>query len=194
MYDVSSAASSYGPKTSYGCYAGKEASRAIAKFSFDEEDLGCCDIDDLSTKEQASLDKWINKFRNSRGFPVIGKVSIPPSNLELTRSELLSYRGNQLVPSHRVDAPIYVCINRRVYDVSYGGKEMYSEGNSHFVLAGHVISLELAKTYFKDEIGTETENKANIPDLADTAGVERCLLKVEEFFSKEYPCVGRLVP
>ena len=108
----------------YHCFAGREASRAMAKFSFDESDLCRSDIDDLGPFEKSTLDDWVDKYKYYKSYPIVGRVSCPPRDLNLTLEDLTHFKGYQSVPEGRIDAPIYVLINGKVLDVSYGGKEM----------------------------------------------------------------------
>jgi membrane-associated progesterone receptor component len=73
VYDVSKAADFYGKGNSYNCFAGREASRAMAKFSFDEEDLSNIDISDISPFERDQLDSWVEKYKYYKGYPIVGK-------------------------------------------------------------------------------------------------------------------------
>jgi len=51
----------YGPGGAYALFAGKEASRALAKMSFEQQDLNG-DISDLTPMELGSLNDWEYKF------------------------------------------------------------------------------------------------------------------------------------
>ena len=73
VYDVSSAFSYYGPSGSYACFAGRYASRAVAKLDFDEKQLSNNNTADLKPREKQSLEKWVEKFR-TRSYPVVGKM------------------------------------------------------------------------------------------------------------------------
>lgn len=63
VFDVSSAKHMYGPDGGYHCFAGREASRAMGKLSFDEVDLANPDYSDLSPFEKSTLNDWIEKFK-----------------------------------------------------------------------------------------------------------------------------------
>lgn len=112
VYDVSSAKQMYGPDTAYHCFAGRDASRAMAKLSFDEVDLTNSNIDDISPFERDTLNDWIEKFKYYKAYPIVGKISTPPPVREMKREELVAFKGTQEVPEGRVDAPIYLGINR----------------------------------------------------------------------------------
>ena len=51
----------YGPGGAYALFAGKDASRALAKMSFEQQDLNG-DISDLTPMELGSLNDWEYKF------------------------------------------------------------------------------------------------------------------------------------
>ncbi|GFZ08280.1 Steroid-binding protein [Actinidia chinensis var. chinensis] len=71
IYDVTTGKSFYGPGGPYAMFAGKDASRALAKMSKEEADV-CADLDGLSEKEIGVLTDWENKFQAK--YPVIGRV------------------------------------------------------------------------------------------------------------------------
>ena len=61
IYDVSQSRMFYGPGGPYALFAGKDASRALAKMSFEEKDL-TGDISDLGPFELDALQDWEYKF------------------------------------------------------------------------------------------------------------------------------------
>ncbi|KAM1142052.1 membrane steroid-binding protein 1-like [Malus sylvestris] len=61
IYDVSQGRMFYGPGGPYALFAGKDASRALAKMSFEEKDL-TGDISDLGPFELEALQDWEYKF------------------------------------------------------------------------------------------------------------------------------------
>ncbi|XVE97306.1 hypothetical protein REPUB_Repub03eG0008400 [Reevesia pubescens] len=71
IYDVTAGKSFYGPGGDYAVFAGKDASRALAKMSKNEEDV-CSNIDGLSEKEMGVLNDWVKKFEAK--YPVVGRV------------------------------------------------------------------------------------------------------------------------
>ncbi|KAJ2694126.1 Dihydrodipicolinate synthase, partial [Coemansia spiralis] len=80
VYDVSSGRAYYGPGGPYSTFAGRDASRGLAKASFEKDVLTDLDdpIDDLSdldTPEQASLDEWAEFFADK--YPAVGKLVGP---------------------------------------------------------------------------------------------------------------------
>lgn len=71
IYDVTSGISFYGPGGPYAVFAGKDASRALAKMSTKSEDA-IPDLDNLTEKEIGVLDDWDKKFQAK--YPVVGRV------------------------------------------------------------------------------------------------------------------------
>lgn len=61
IYDVSQGRMFYGPGGAYALFAGKDASRALAKMSFEPQDL-TGDISGLTPIELSSLNDWEYKF------------------------------------------------------------------------------------------------------------------------------------
>lgn len=71
IFDVSSARNFYGPGGSYAVFAGKDASRALAKMSTKEHDV-VGSIEGLTEKELKVLEDWERKFEAK--YPVVGSV------------------------------------------------------------------------------------------------------------------------
>ncbi|KAL6215996.1 hypothetical protein ACLB2K_015422 [Fragaria x ananassa] len=71
IFDVSNGKSFYGPGGPYAMFAGKDASRALAKMTKNEEDI-TADLQGLSDKEIGVLTDWENKFVAK--YPVVGRV------------------------------------------------------------------------------------------------------------------------
>jgi len=74
VYDVSfGGCDFYSKGTSYACFAGKNASRALAKLSFDPKNTAFpVIVDDLNAKEQKALDDWIKMFEDVKEYPCVG--------------------------------------------------------------------------------------------------------------------------
>ncbi|KAK4277262.1 hypothetical protein QN277_015280 [Acacia crassicarpa] len=72
VFDVSAGKSFYGPGGPYAMFAGKDASRALAKMSKNDEDVSPS-LDGLSEKEIGVLNDWEKKFEAK--YPVVGRVS-----------------------------------------------------------------------------------------------------------------------
>lgn len=60
VFDVDK--SFYGPDGPYGAFAGKDASRALAKVSLEPADLHNTNLDDLTFNERVTLEEWVAKF------------------------------------------------------------------------------------------------------------------------------------
>lgn len=188
VYDVTAAAAMYGPEGSYHCFAGREASVAMAKLSFDEVDLANTNYHELSPFEKSSLSDWIDKFKWYKGYPVVGRVSVPPADLVLTLEALADFKGQGEVPAGRVDAPMYIGVLGDVFDVSYGGKEMYSAPSPYVCFLGIDASRALAKLSFKPE-------DLSSRDLADLSDTERKTLQdwhTKYANARKYPIVGKI--
>lgn len=72
IFDVTTGKSFYGSGGPYAMFAGKDASRALAKMSKNEEDVSPS-LDGLSDKEIGVLNDWEKKFEAK--YPVIGRVA-----------------------------------------------------------------------------------------------------------------------
>lgn len=71
VFDVSAGKSFYGPGGAYDVFSGREASRALAKMSKNEEDVSG-NLDGLTEKEIGVLEDWEKKFRAK--YPVVGRL------------------------------------------------------------------------------------------------------------------------
>lgn len=190
IFDVTSASDFYGVGNSYHCFAGRNATRAMAKLSFDEEDLSNQKIDDLGPFERSTLEDWYEKFKYYKCYPIIGKYSIPPTNLTFTKEELLNYKGLQEVNDvSRIDTPIYMAIKKNVLDVSYGGKEMYGINGPYHRFTGIDASRALAKMSFDpSDIASSDLSDLQPEQLKILDDWEKKFIDV-----KKYPIVGTLI-
>lgn len=71
VFDVTSNREQYSPGQGYSVFAGKDASRALAKSSLRIEDC-IADITGLNEEETQTLDKWVSFF--TKKYPVVGKI------------------------------------------------------------------------------------------------------------------------
>lgn len=71
VFDVTTGKSFYGPGGAYAMFAGKDASRALAKMSKNDEDV-TPSLDGLTEKEVGVLSDWEKKFEAK--YPVVGRV------------------------------------------------------------------------------------------------------------------------
>lgn len=77
VFDVSQGAAFYGPGGPYENFAGRDASRGLAKNSFDKEMLTSLDskidtLDDLSALDRETLDGWEEHFENK--YKIVGTL------------------------------------------------------------------------------------------------------------------------
>lgn len=189
VFDVSAASNYYGPSGWYNCFAGRNASRAMAKYCFDEVELNNPKTDDLGPFERSMLQDWYNKFKYYKCYPVVGKLSYPPNDLQLSKEELLKYDGTLPVPEGRIDSPIYISLKGKIFDVSYGGKEMYDADGPYHKFAGKDVSRALARMSFEAQ-------DIDSMDLSDLTEEQQTTLNqwIEKYENaKKYPVVGTLV-
>jgi membrane-associated progesterone receptor component len=188
VYDVSSAHELYGPGQGYHLFAGRDSSRAMAKLSFEETDLANPDISKLNPFEKDALDDWVQKFKYYKQYPVVGRISYPPTGQSYTLSELAAHTGIAPAPHDRVHSPILVALNGSVYDVSYGGVEFYGTEGPYAKFAGKDISRALAKMSFSPEDLNSTDlSDATEAQLKTLADWEKKLRD-----TRKYPIVGSL--
>ena len=103
----------------------------------------------------------------------------------------MEFNGTGDVPKGRVHPPIYVGINGKVVDVSYGGYEFYYPGKdkNYNIFAGKDATVALATM-------KATEEAAALTDVTDLTEEERKVADDWEalFINKKmYPVVGRVV-
>ncbi|VEU21789.1 DEKNAAC102266 [Brettanomyces naardenensis] len=77
VYDVSSGRRFYGPSGPYSNFAGHDASRGLAKNSFEMDvikpfDEPIDDLADLTANDLTSLKNWENMFKGK--YPVVGRL------------------------------------------------------------------------------------------------------------------------
>ncbi|EXC01112.1 putative steroid-binding protein 3 [Morus notabilis] len=72
IFDVTAGKSFYGPGGPYAVFAGKDASRALAKMSKNEEDVSPS-LEGLSDKEIGVLNDWEKKFEAK--YTVVGRLA-----------------------------------------------------------------------------------------------------------------------
>lgn len=70
IYDVSRSETFYGPGTPYAVFAGKDASRGLAKNSTVPEDVEKDNIDDLTGEEKSNLEEWATNYETR--YPFVG--------------------------------------------------------------------------------------------------------------------------
>ncbi|KAI9830407.1 MAG: hypothetical protein M1826_004830 [Phylliscum demangeonii] len=82
VFDVSAAPQFYGPRGPYAAFGGHDASRGLAKGSFDPDEAGLRRADyltgpldglaDLTVEEHAALVDWEERFEEK--YPVVGRL------------------------------------------------------------------------------------------------------------------------
>jgi len=78
VFDVSfGGVTFYGKGCSYNRFAGNNASRALAKMSFDPKDTANTDVSDLTEKEKNILADWIKTFEERKQYPCVGVMKDP---------------------------------------------------------------------------------------------------------------------
>jgi len=198
VFDVSKAKEFYGPGGPYECFAGRECGVALAKMSFEETHLddleGCTTL--LNHGEKCELHSWIEKFRDYRGYPIMGRLvpnnKLPSPDRIVSLEELASHDGTAIdnIPEGYAATPIYLGAGGKVFDVSFGGAEFYGPGGPyHLRFAGKNASRGLAKMSFDP---ADTANPVSLEDLTEK---EKKILDdwVNTFEDRKgYPCVGRL--
>jgi membrane-associated progesterone receptor component len=221
VYDVSSSRSMYGRGAGYHCFAGRESTRAMAKFSFEEKDLA----DPYSEEgfgmfERNTLDEWVMKFEFK--YPRVGRVTEPPRDLEFTKADLAHFRrpesetagegeskgeNTEVAKSAavqavldaakgRVDRPLLIGVNGKVLDVGYGGTSFYGGSGPYSIFAGRDITRALATMSLKPEDVDASDACPLDKVLEGLSDKEVKIMRDWEtkFIEKrKYPVVGRLV-
>jgi membrane-associated progesterone receptor component len=194
VYNVTSSTDLYGEGSPFHCYAGRDASLAISKQSCDEElfldkPLEDSQVEHLSPDAQTTLKEWIRVFQTDFKYPIVGKVSVPEDNRKFTLQTLAAYTG---LPEQRLKSRIHpevlVCLNYKVFDVSYGGYSMYGVGKGYHVFAGKDASRALAMMSFEPEY--LDNNDMSLLSEEDMSSV----LRWEATFLSKYPVVGSCKP
>jgi membrane-associated progesterone receptor component len=76
VYDMSfGGVTFYGLGGPYNKFAGRDASRALAKMSLDDADLENSGTDDLEEKQLKIMNDWIKTFSERKNYPVVGRLA-----------------------------------------------------------------------------------------------------------------------
>jgi len=194
VFNVTKGKDFYGPGGPYDIFSGRECGAALAKMSFSNEhldDISACS--NLNAGEKEILEEWIQKFTYYKCYPIVGRLVpqnvLPSSERIISKEELALNNGkSDIIPKGYATVPIFVGLKDKVFDVSFGGVTLYSEGCSYFRFAGKDVSRALAKMSFQPE---DIENMSTI-DLTEKQ-LEVLDDWCETFENKKlYPCVGRL--
>jgi len=63
-----------GPGGGYNKFAGRDISRALAKMSFNPEDLEDANVEDLNEKQLKVLEDWIKTYEVKKCYPIVGRL------------------------------------------------------------------------------------------------------------------------
>ena len=147
--------------------------------------------------DKTELDNWLEKFEHFRCYPIKGKLVIdnklPKSDRIISMEELAKYNGNnQDTPTGEYEGyatyPILMGALDKVFDVSFGGVEMYGKDGPYNRFAGKDASRALALMSFDPK-------DADNPDISDLEEKKVKVLRdwVTTFENKKgYPVVGKL--
>ena len=197
VFDVSKGREFYGPGGPYEIFAGRECGAALATMRFDESLLdNIAAVDTLGRGDKAELENWLEKFEHYRCYPIKGRLvdTLPSPERSISLEELTKYDGTiEGVPtgehSGYATHPIYLGAYDKVFDVSFGGVEMYGKGGPYQRFAGKDASRALALMSFDPNDIQNTD----ISDL-DEKKVKVLLDWVKTFEEKKgYPVVGKLL-
>jgi len=72
VYDVTNGAGFYGPGGAYHAFAGRDASRALAKGSTESEEADNTDLGDLTQEEKDTLNEWESHYQMK--YEVVGNL------------------------------------------------------------------------------------------------------------------------
>ena len=112
VYDVTRGKSFYGPGGSYHIFAGRDASRGLAKMSLDIADVDEPKINDLSLSELDELQSWSDRI--AAKYKCVGWLVDEAERRDYTLEELRQYDGNN------TDKPLLLVMRGVVYDVTKG--------------------------------------------------------------------------
>ena len=166
--------------------------------SFDEsllDDLDGCE--NLGVGDKNELQNWLEKFEHYRCYPIKGKLiperKLPSPDRVISKEELAKYDGSkQDTPTGEHEGyatyPIYMGALGKVFDLSFGGVEMYGKDGPYNRFAGLDASRALALMSFDPK-------DAQNPDISDLDEKKIKVLNdwVNTFENKKgYPVVGKL--
>lgn len=135
IFDVSTRSDFYGPEGGYHLFAGKDATIALAKMSFEPENLVLDDYDHLSFMESETMNDWMFKFESVKKYPIIGRVL---KQEDMTREQVETL-GNGLN-----DHPQYIVLDQKIHDVTlFGAESMFGPGKPYASLVGKDITTAL---------------------------------------------------
>jgi membrane-associated progesterone receptor component len=159
--------------------------------SFDADlldDLKGCST--LNFGERTELDNWIEKFRDYRRYPVLGRLvaELPDPDRVLNVADLQEHNGCGEIPEGYAAAPIYIGANDKVFDMSFGGATFYGPGGPYNKFAGRNASRALALMSL---------DEADLANASTADCTEKQIKTMNDWIKtfserKGYPVVGRL--
>ncbi len=168
----------YGPGGGYHVFAGRDATRGLAKMSLDAADMDDPRVDDLSLSELDALQGWVTKFESK--YRVVGHLVREPPKKDYTLAELREYDGTH------GDKTVLFVMRGKVFDVT-NGWSFYGPGGGYAILAGRDASRALAKM----SLDVADVDDPHVDDL--TAEENKTLDEWIEKLGKKYPVLGNLV-
>ncbi|ERM95152.1 hypothetical protein AMTRI_Chr07g81700 [Amborella trichopoda] len=120
IYDISQSRMFYGPGGPYALFAGKDASRALAKMSFEKEDL-TGDIEGLGPFELDALQDWEYKFMSK--YVKVGQIkkeTVPVTDGSTGEAPETTDNTEKVVEDAPKEAPVE---NSHSEEVKEGAKE-----------------------------------------------------------------------
>jgi len=160
--------------------------------SFSEDHLGNLEaVERLSQAERDELENWIEKFTHYRRYPIVGRVvpstKMPDSSRIVSKEDLSSSTGNGTIPDGYCCAEILVAVNGLVFDMSFGGVDLYGPGGPYHRFAGKDATRALALMSLDD---------ADLEDPSCHDLNEKQKKTLQEWATtfkekKQYPIVGR---
>ncbi|TMW57834.1 hypothetical protein Poli38472_014437 [Pythium oligandrum] len=179
VYDVTSHRNQYGPGGPCAAFAGKEASRALATMSMNDEDLDSLDLSDLSDEYIDALHRWMKRFQEEDKYPNVGRFLV---HQDMTLNELHKYNGVD-----DVRGTVLIAINGTIYDVTLNGLQHYGPDGTYAQFAGHDVTRALACMSLDPEVLEDPHTD----DL--TAEQQSSLADWATRFQQKYAPVGKLV-
>jgi membrane-associated progesterone receptor component len=159
------------------------------------DDLAGCQT--LNFGERTELDNWIEKFRDYRNYPVLGRLVVPMPDPDriLTTTDLAQHSGHAsagnesgALPDGYATQPIYIGAKDKVFDMSFGGVTFYGPNGPYHKFAGRDASRALALMSLDEK---DLENTSLADCTEKQLGVLNDWIKTFEE-KKGYPIVGRL--
>eukprot|EP01133_Synstelium_polycarpum_P015610 gene15610-18548_t len=203
IYDVSPKRATYGPGGGYAIFAGHDATRCLAKSSFETTDLNQMDTSSLTADEMESLNNWVSFF--DERYEVVGRVKTAKSSplagaaistddtatetstdkptyeqRDYSLEELFNYNGTD--PSKA----IFVSLKGKIYDVS-DKRAIYGPGGSYSVLSGRDVTACLAKNKLQESYANQMDTSSYTPE--ETAALNKWVT----FYDTKYKVVGNII-